>query len=913
MRHLIALTLVSLLVACSDNDTDGDVAPADTGTDTVVDAPADTPDADGDSGTDSGDDAEADPDADAEDADASLPPADEWEPIERTEQQDGASLGRWTPGDDVREGTARIGEHPAGYSHFSGPEARCRPGDFVLQNAAVSACIASALRPSQYTFTGGYLLDIAPADERDGEMLEMVAPGSDLRNVFADTFEVVRDGSDGGSVVLRVSGDILPIMAVANFLGGLLNGEPIRVETEYRLAPDDASLEAVTWLWGTDPDLMRARVEVGDMLLGGDHVTHWSPGFGPIASRVSTETDLWVGLSNSFAYGVWSPEMVIGAFAPGVLDSDLDPAVMTRGVIGPETVATFVRRYAVGRDTVEVRANLAPHHQPLEGETVQFAGPAEEGFPERRYAIRNSDGELEVIRLAPDGTGTAALPAGSYTAQLFGSADPAWSTSFNVPADAPVELGHPEFGSLRIWVDEDLDAGVQPSPAQVDLLGPTSGQFHIVRGAGHWLVAPGSYEILISRGEEFSISEHSVEVVVDEETMVNASIARLMDTEGWASGDFHMHQRRSIDSAVENTTRVESNLAHGLDFMAPSDHDAVEDFPRIVADMGVEDLIFAYPGSEVSPAWGHTNHFPLHYDPSLPGFGSVPLSRFVDGEIVTITGPEIAAAGRALGAEVIQINHPREGSGFLNQGEYDPVLGPTETDDEYFFADFDSIEVVNSPGDTCLVMRDWFSFLAHGLSVAGIGNSDSHGLGDPVGWPRNYVLTGDAELSDAVISEAVVAMQVSVSGGIFLDFFDAMNPGDHIAISEAGSVPFSLRAQTPTWIRAENVIVYVNGVEVDRFTIDSEDEAIVDFEEVVDVEITADSFVVFFAFTNARQPIVTPGEHIFGFTNPIFVDVGDDGWTAPGVASEEALPLPSGIPFCSSEKNPAPPNAGCGH
>ena len=79
-------------------------------------------------------------------------------------------------------------------------------------------------------------------------MLEMIAPGSDLRNVFADTFEVVRDGSGGDSVVLRVSGDVLPIMAVANFLGDLLSGEPLRMETEYRLAPDDTSLEVITVL-----------------------------------------------------------------------------------------------------------------------------------------------------------------------------------------------------------------------------------------------------------------------------------------------------------------------------------------------------------------------------------------------------------------------------------------------------------------------------------------------------------------------------------------------------------------------------------------------------------------------------------------------------------------------------------------
>jgi hypothetical protein len=429
---------------------------------------------------------------------------------------------------------------------------------------------------------------------------------------------------------------------------------------------------------------------------------------------------------------------------------------------------------------------------------------------------------------------------------------------------------------------------------------------------------PGSYDLLISRGEEFTTSEHTgIVISAGADTEIVTSIERVMDTENWISGDFHQHQRRSIDSTVENTVRVESNLAHGLDFMAPSDHDAVENFPRIIAEMGVEDLLFTYGGSEVSPVWGHTNMFPLVYSPELPGFGSVALSSVVDGAIVGITGPEIAAQARGLGADVIQVNHPREGLGFLNASEYDPVLGPEFTDDEFFFADFDSVEVVNSTADTCEVMRDWFSFLLHGMEVAGVGNSDSHSLGDLVGWPRNYIMaegvTEASQITEELISDAVVGMHVSVSGGIFLDFGEGLYPGDTVEMDEAGTYTFDLRAQTPSWVRAQWVIVYVNGVEMDRFEIDSDVADLVDFSAEVDVQIADDSFVVFFAYTPGTHPIVTAGERIFGFTNPVFIDVGADGWVAPGVADEAALPLPTGIPFCRSEKDAAPDEPSCSH
>lgn len=908
-RHLLLLFAAVALAACGDDTNSADTGGLDT---PASDIAPDQGDATPDAATDVVD-PEPDSDADVEpDTDAVDPLIDVWDPIPRTEQQPDADATRWTPGEPVPDGGARLGVHPHEYRHFTGPEARCRPGDFVLENDALSVCIASELRPSQYTYTGGFVIDLAPADRRHGEMLEMIGPGADLRNVFADEFTVVRDGSDGGPAVLRVAGDLRPLMAIANFVGDLFSGEDFRLETEYRLAPGEAAIEVVTWFRATAPEVVRAGIEIGDLLLGGDHITAWAPGFGPIAARFSTETDLWVGLSDEFAYGVWSPEMKVGAFAAELLDSDLDPAGMTRGVLGPTTEANYVRRYTVGRDTAEVRANLAPFHTPNFGEPVTLAGPIAEGYPERRYAIANTVGEVEVARLDDAGTATVQLPAGSYTAYPLGQPESAHATTFDVPTDAPVQLGHAEIGMLRVWVDELVGEELFPSPARVDFTGPANDHFHVLRGAGAIPLPPGEYQLVFSRGEEFDTSHHSVTVTADGEASVNATLTRTMDSDGWVSGDFHTHQRRSIDSTVENTTRVASNVAHGLDFMAPSDHDAVEDFPRIVAEMGLEDLLFTYPGSEISPVWGHTNHFPLAYDPALPGFGSVPLSRVVDGDIEILSGPEMAAAGRALGADIIQVNHPREGSGFLNAADYDPVLGPTETDGDFFFPDFDSVEVVNSPDETCLVMRDWFSFLAHGMQVAGVGNSDSHGLGDPVGWPRNYLQIGDEPISLDAISEAVREMRVSVSGGIFLDF-DDLSPGDEIAIDEPGVVQFLLRAQTPSWVSAETLVVYVNGVEVDRLEFDVEPEAIVDFHDTVAVPVERDSFVVFFAFSSGRHPMVTPGKEVFGFTNPIFVDVGGDGWTAPGVADEAALPMPSGIPFCDAPQKSAESGCSCGH
>ena len=38
-------------------------------------------------------------------------------------------------------------------------------------------------------------------------------------------------------------------------------------------------------------------------------------------------------------------------------------------------------------------------------------------------------------------------------------------------------------------------------------------------------------------------------------------------------------------------------------------------------------------------------------------------------------------------------------------------------------------------------MKDWQSLLLQGKRVTAVGNSDSHSLGRPVGYPRNYLPT----------------------------------------------------------------------------------------------------------------------------------------------------------------------------
>ena len=67
-------------------------------------------------------------------------------------------------------------------------------------------------------------------------------------------------------------------------------------------------------------------------------------------------------------------------------------------------------------------------------------------------------------------------------------------------------------------------------------------------------------------------------------TNVNAQIAKVIDTTGFVSADFHVHSIDSPDSETTREERVVSMLAEGVDFFASTDHDFRSDFqPDIVA------------------------------------------------------------------------------------------------------------------------------------------------------------------------------------------------------------------------------------------------------------------------------------------------------------------------------------------
>jgi hypothetical protein len=172
-------------------------------------------------------------------------------------------------------------------------------------------------------------------------------------------------------------------------------------------------------------------------------------------------------------------------------------------------------------------------------------------------------------------------------------------------------------------------------------------------------------------------------------------------------------------------------------------------------------------------------------------------------------------------------------------------------------------------------MRDWVGFLTQGKRVVGVGNSDSHDLSRPVGYPRNYLPT-QAEhptgITRAELVEALRGGRVSVGGGAYLDLPEGPLLGDTLT---GASHSLRLRARTPSFSRLTRLVALFNGREVWSRELSVEVSEVVDFDEQVELSFEEDGALIFFAEGPALER-VNPGSPTFAFTNPLWIDANSD-------------------------------------
>lgn len=422
------------------------------------------------------------------------------------------------------------------------------------------------------------------------------------------------------------------------------------------------------------------------------------------------------------------------------------------------------------------------------------------------------DSLTAVYRTDEEGCWGGSLPPGPYrvaarasgTPYQGGGPLPVWNpVSVQADAETVQHIDLPATGRVRVTITDESDA---PVPARVTVVGDDGtaqpatlhntglGSFLLgaFEDAGHLVndpadasdderygkdplpfgvsrvefagadgvvdfpLQPGDYRIAVSRGTEYSLVELDVTVEAGALTALPARIARVLDTTGFVSSDYHVHMARSPDSWIALGERVLSFAGEGTDNIIATDHDAHTPLADTIAELGLGAFVHSSVGEEITTSdYGHFNAYPLDVDPDRPSGGSTDWAGPAPpGEDFPSLGNfvlepraiyELVGASNGSPEVAVQVNHIDSHFGPLRIDT--GVVPPTSFLDAAgraafrldpaggeLFHPFDGLELWNGADRSAqrafLERRIgvWMNHLNQGIAITAIGDSDTHTL-----------------------------------------------------------------------------------------------------------------------------------------------------------------------------------------
>jgi hypothetical protein len=283
---------------------------------------------------------------------------------------------------------------------------------------------------------------------------------------------------------------------------------------------------------------------------------------------------------------------------------------------------------------------------------------------------------------------------------------------------------------------------------------------------------PGRWTMRATHGIGWSIARTELLLQDGDVLRVPFDLHQEVATPGFVGCDLHVHARGSFDAKqVSYEDRVRSLVAVGVDCAAATEHDHVGDHGPAAHALGVDDVLRALTGVELTtgtPNFGHFNVYPW------PAGAEIPKTH-------ETTPKALFDAVHALpGSFVFQLNHPRmstgkdESIGYFDLAGVDPKTGVAHGPIEYRH-DYDAIEVFNGyqlglTDEVIALVEEWARMLDRGDVHVATGSSDSHNLSFPwAGFPRTMVDVGTGWSAagkpiDAIVS-AIKKGKVFVTSG----------------------------------------------------------------------------------------------------------------------------------------------------
>jgi hypothetical protein len=383
-------------------------------------------------------------------------------------------------------------------------------------------------------------------------------------------------------------------------------------------------------------------------------------------------------------------------------------------------------------------------------------------------------------------------------------------------------------------------------------------------GTASFDLEPDTYQVFVSRGTEYSAYDTAVTVTAGATSPVAAQIARVIDTPGFISSDYHVHMLNSPDSRVSDARRARSFAGEGVDNIIATDHDAHTDLDPTLAALGLDAFVHATVGEEITSFdYGHFNGYPQAVDAnrvsggSTDWAGAAPAGQdFPSLGNYTLTPAEIEAAAvdEPLNAGLettVQVNHisshfeplkidtslPGGPASLLSELEKQKlrfcstaIAGSCAARGELFHA-FAALELWNGADagaqNAFLGQRMgiWMNLLNQGLPTTAISDTDTHTFTDlEQAGARTWTPASSdapAAIDDQEIGLAVKAGKAVGGQGVYVQtrllatdgsggIADFTLAGTTLVPVGNGEVDLEIDVQAPLWAEYDTIEIYRN-------------------------------------------------------------------------------------------------------
>lgn len=804
----------------------------------------------------------------------------------------------------------------------AGKESDWIVGDHVIRNDRITAVVAAPVHGRHANMgvrnVGGCIIDLTQA-AAPNDQLSCFYPGDGTvayRFAGASADGVAAEASDGRPLSLVGRRVELRVEAAAR-------EGTARVEVSYTLVDEDDFVTVTTRF--TNPHQKPIGCELRDLVRADRTFT---TGIDPVSGCVWWD-DEWFGQ----AYGISAVgrKFVTDATPPAARKAK-DPVLYfsdgtSRVELPPGGAVELVRRIFPAANLLEARsiaARLATVPTiPATIRVADDAGPV----PRALVQVFEADRPYGSGWTTADGSLAARLPQRPGPWRVVastvgrGRAEAGLDPAVERAVDATVELPPPGMVVARI---DDESGG--PIPCKVQFrsrsgtdgdpnFGPDSGD----TGVGNLVYShdgrfrrelpPGDYDVIVSLGPEYDAVMAAISVERGRETRLAATLRRVVDTTGWISADFHGHASPSGDNVTSQLGRVQNLLCEHVEFAPCTEHNRIDSYVPLLKRLGATGRMATASGMELTGSLtpvNHQNAFPL-VERRHAQDGGGPAANNDD--------PVAQVARLALwddaAEKMVQMNHP----------DLVRVLGDRDVDgspDAGFEAMLGFVDVVEvhppheiflpparreDPRKPTATIVTWLQMLNLGYRVPGVVNTDAHQAFHGSGWLRNYIRSPTDDPARIVTADIVHRCErgtIVMTNGPFLEATlradgggeAPAEPGDEVSDAD-GRVTLAVRVQCPNWLDVDRVQVFVNGRPDPALLATRRDQpalfsrGVVRFRHEFPVALDRDAHLVVAAIgDSATLGAVMGPQHAadrpVAVANPIFVDVGGDGFTSNG-------------------------------